>query len=104
MVLGDDAHRIAELSKDFETLPGEAEFSLDRLIDVGDSTHRDHLRFPTLFGELGAQQFRCAWLHQDAAFKFQSGAETEIFVRWAGEAVGAAVFAAAIGRTPGAKG
>ncbi len=47
--------------------------------------------------EFFRQQLGRVFFHHDAAFEIESGGESEIFVRWPGVTINAAVLAAAIG-------
>ena len=45
-VLGNDADGVAEISEHFKAGPGDAKFSFNRLIAIGDTAHGDDVRFP----------------------------------------------------------
>lgn len=95
-VFGDDENRVAEFGADLEALAGETKVALGGLVAVGGATHGDGLRLPFFRGEFATEEFGGAEFDQDLGFKIESAAPPEVFVVGAGEAVGAAVFAAAV--------
>ena len=97
------ADRIAELGEHVEAAAGDLQLPLDRLVGVGHAADGDHLRLPLRRRQLLAQQLRRVLLDQDLRLEVEAGGEAEVLVRGAGEAVDAAVLAAAIRVDAGAR-
>ena len=95
-VLCDDRHRIAKSGQHFETAASNAQLSLDRLIRIGHAAQHQRLRLPPRRFQFTAQQLWRACFHHDLAFEIESGGKAEIFVRWSGVTIDAAMFAPSI--------
>ncbi len=94
---GDHGYRMAELLQHFKDAAGQVDLALDRLIAVGVHTGGNRLRLVGRLRQFGAQQLRRILLDEDAAFEIEPGRQAEIGMRRTGEAIDAAVLAAAIG-------
>jgi hypothetical protein len=57
VVLGDDHHRVTEVSEHLQTTPRQFQPPLDRLVRIGDAADGEHLRFPMWRGQLAPQEF-----------------------------------------------
>ena len=71
--------------------------AFDRLVGVGIGADRDRLRLVAGGGELAFEQGRCALFHEQPQLEIEPRRKPHIGVGRTGEAVGAAVLAAAIG-------
>ena len=96
-VFGDDGDGLAKFDADLEAAAGDAKVAFGGLIAVGDTAHRDVLRCPAWRRKFGAEKFGRASFHHDLGFEIEAAAPAKILVGGAGEAVGATVFAAAVG-------
>src|SRR5690606_7730810 len=76
--------------------PGQAQAPLHRLVGVGVDAQGDRLGPVAATGELAAQQLRRVGLGEDLRLEVQARREVEVGVRGPGEAVAAAVLAAAV--------
>ena len=95
--LGEDRHRVVEVAQTREDLAGDAELLLERLVGVGVGAHRHHRRAVAAAGELGAEDAGGLGLGGEPGLEVEAGGEAEEGVGGAGEAVDAAVLAAAVG-------
>jgi hypothetical protein len=94
---GDDAHRMVELLQHLEDAARDPELALGRLIGIGIGAHGDRLACIPRLGELGLEQPGRFRLDEDAALEIEPGRQAEIGMGRAGEAIDAAMLAAAIG-------
>lgn len=95
-VFRDDEDRVAKFGADLEAAAGEAKVAFGGLVAVGRAAHGDGLGPPFFRGEFAAEEFGGAEFDEDFGFEIEAAAPAEVFVIRAGEAVGAAVFAAAV--------
>ncbi|MHC2633141.1 hypothetical protein ACVME5_005795 [Bradyrhizobium liaoningense] len=94
---GDDADGMAGAFQHLEDSAHDLSLALDRLVGVGVGADRDHPGFVAGGGELLLEQRRRLGLHEQLRLEIQPRREAEIGMRRSGEAVDAAVLAAAIG-------
>ena len=80
-----------------EDRAGDAVLALDRLVGVGDGAERDVLRHVARVGQLPLQQLGGVDLGVELGLEVEAGRVAEVAVRGPGEAIDAAVLAAAIG-------
>ncbi len=95
--LGDDADRVAAVEQQFQHAAGDAPVPLGRLVGVGVGAHGEHLAAVAGLAQGVCQQLRGARLGEDAGLEIESGREVQVRVARPGEAVDAAVLAAAVG-------
>src|SRR5205085_6317864 len=92
-----------ELGEHLETTARQLEPALHRLITIGDSAHRNNLRFPFRGRKLCAQKFGGILFYHDFTLEIQSGGKAEILMEWPGITINAAMLAAPIGINAGGK-
>jgi hypothetical protein len=92
---GDDG--LAAVGEDLQALAGDLHFVFDGLVDVGDGGHDDGFGFPFGVGEFVLEEVGGVGFGHELGFEIEAGGEAEIFVVGSGEAVDAAVLAAAVG-------
>jgi hypothetical protein len=95
--LGNDADRMAGAVEHLEDGPGYEVLALDRLVGVGDRAKRNVFRHVARVAELLLQQRGGVDLGVQLGLEIEAGGVAQIAVRWAGEAIDAAVLAAAVG-------
>ena len=95
--LGDDADRVVVVAQHLENLAGDALVALDRLIRIGVGAHGQHRALVAALAELLGQQLRRIGLVEQARFEIETRRQAEIGMGRPGEAVDAAMLAAAIG-------
>ena len=95
--LGHHRERMLAFGEDLDDLPGDPEFSLDRLVAVGIRADGDRARHVARLRELGAQQLGRVGLREQLSLEVEPRRELEVRMARAGVAVDAAVLAAAIG-------
>ncbi len=94
--LGDQRERMRALGHHLDHRAGDAEPALDRLVGVGGRADVDRRRLVGAAGERFAQALRGVDLGDDLRLEVEPGREVEVAVRRPGEAVDAAVLAAAV--------
>ena len=95
--LGGDHHRVAVLPQHLEQPAHDAPLLLDRLVGVGVGADGDGLDLVAGFRQRARQQVGGGGLGEDAGLEVEAGREAQLRMGRAGEAVDAAVLAAAIG-------
>ena len=95
--LGQDRHRVAEVLQHPQDRAHDRELLLDRLVGVGVGPHRDRVGHVAPARELGRQHLGRLGLRGQPGLEVEAGRQAEIGMRRAGEAVDAAVLAAAVG-------
>ena len=73
VVFCDEGDWIFEVGENFEAVSGNFEFSLDRLIRIGDAAHDERLRDPFFCGEFLFEQIRGISFDHDFRFEIESG-------------------------------
>ena len=81
--LGDDADGVAELGEHFQAPARELKPTLDRLIRIGHSAHREQPGLPGSARQLGPQQLRGARLDEDARLEIEPGGQARGTRGWA---------------------
>ena len=94
--LGHDADRRVGVAAGLEAAAGEGVAAFDRLIGIGGGAERDLLAGPRRPGQLAPQHRDEVRLHEDDRGEVVAGAELELVLVAPGEAVVAAVGAAAV--------
>ena len=95
--LGGDQHRVAEVAEHFEQTPHQRIALLDRLVGIGIGAEGERRRPVAGGGKLACERLGGAGAGDEAGFEIQPRRQAEKGVAWPGEAVDAAVLAAAIG-------
>jgi hypothetical protein len=96
-VLRHDRDRVQELREDLDAPPRDLELPFEGLVGIRHAREGDDLGLPSRRRELLAKQLRGALLHQDLGLEVEAGGVAEVLVGRPRIAVGAAVFAPAIG-------
>src|SRR6478735_892838 len=94
--LGDDVQRVAVLYADCEAGSGQAVARFQRLITIRIAAEKDELPLPARLLEGLTQERGGLHFDHDLAFEVRPGAETQVLVRGAGVAIGAAVQTATV--------
>ncbi len=94
--LGDDRHRVAKPLQHLEQRARDLQLALDRLVGVGIDADCNRPTAVTGLAQLVIQQRRRVRLAEQPGLEIEAGRQAEISVRRPGEAVDAAVLAAAV--------
>lgn len=97
VIFRDDGDWVAESGEHFKAATGDFEFSFDGLVGIGDAAADERFWLPRWMVEFVGEEFGCVFLDDDAGLEVDSGIEAQVFVVRAGVAIGASVFAAAVG-------
>lgn len=96
-VFGDESDGMAEAGEDLEAAAGELEVFFDGLVAIGDAAHGEATGLEGGFGEGLFEELGGPGFDEDDGFEVEAGGVAKVFVIGACVAVGAAVFAAAVG-------